>query len=323
MNKKILFNTWAGAFFNEGGGEVQLKKSQEYLEKIGYDIALYDMWIPQKDFDIFHQFSIQYGVEHVVNSYKDLGCKIALSPIMWTVPPKGEFYYHHIKNLLLNSDILLTNSELESHKLSEAYEININKFHKTRNSIADDYRTTRTSSDFRKKFSITGDFVLTVANIDTRKNTHNLIKACAESGLQLISVGHIRDIPYFESFKEQYSNFKHVGSISDVGLLKSAYQQCQLFALPSLCETPGIAALEAASQGARIVITEEGAAPEYFKDMVTYVNPSELEDIVKGLNTELNLERDDLLRQYTIDNYTWDRTALDIIDGYNKIILNP
>lgn len=319
MNKKILFNTWSGAFFNEGGGEVQLKKSREYLEKLSYDVELYDMWAPQKNFDIFHQFSIEYGVEHVVNNYKYLGYKIALSPIMWTVPPKDEFYYHHIKSLFLNADILFTNSDLESHKLSEAFEISINKFHKTRNSIADNYRTTRTSSDFRKKFSISGDFVLTVANIDTRKNTHNLIKACAESGLQLISVGHVRDIPYFESFNDQYSNFKHVGSISDVELLKSAYQQCQLFALPSLCETPGIAALEAASQGARIVITEEGAAPEYFKNKVTYVNPSDLEEMIKGLNSELKLERDDSLRQYIIDHYTWDKTALDIVSGYSSI----
>ena len=277
------------------------------------------MWTPQKDFDVFHQFSIQFGVETVVNNYKDLGYKIALSPIIWDIPNKNELHYHHIYNLFLKSDILLTNSELESRRLSEAFEININKFHKTRNSVADDYRTTQTNSDFRKKFSIAGEFVLSVANIDTRKNTHNLIKACAESGLQLISIGHIRDIPYFESFNDQYSNFKHVGSVSDVELLKSAYQQCQLFALPSLCETPGIAALEAASQGARIMITEEGAAPEYFKDMVTYVNPFELEDIVNGLNNALKLERDDSLRQYIIDNYTWDKTALDIVSGYSKI----
>jgi len=322
MNNRILFNTWSGAFFNEGGGEIQLKKSREYLENIGYNIELYDMWAPQKEFDIFHQFSIEYGVEHVVKNYKSIGYKIALSTIMWGVPRKDEYYYHHIKNLFHISDILLTNSELESLRLSEAFEINVNKFHKTRNSIADDYRTTKTDSDFRKKFSITGDFVLTVANIDTRKNTHNLIQACVESGLQLISVGHIRDNSYFELFKDQYSNFKHIESIADVELLKSAYQQCQVFALPSLCETPGIAALEAASQGARIVITEEGAAPEYFKDMVTYVNPLSLEDIIKGIKTELEIVRDGSLRNYVINTYTWDKTALDIIDGYSKIQLD-
>lgn len=320
MNKKILFNTWSGAFFNVGGGEVQLQKSREYLVKLGYNIELYDMWAPQKDFDIFHQFSIEYGVEHVVNNYTALGYKIALSTIMWGVPQKDEYYYHHIKNLFNISDILLTNSELESLRLSEAFDISINKFHKTRNGIADDYRTTKTNTDFRKKFSITGEFVLTVANIDTRKNTYNLIKACAELGLQLISIGRIRDVSYFELFKDQYSNFKHVGCITDVELLKSAYQQCQIFALPSLCETPGIAALEAASQGAKIVITGEGAAPEYFKNMVTYVDPDNLEDIINGLNAELMQERNGTLKQYIIDNYTWDKAALDIIDGYSKIL---
>lgn len=320
MDKKILFNTWAGAFFNQGGGEVQLKKSQEYLEKLGFDVALYDMWRPQKDFDVFHQFSIQFGVETVVNNYKVLGKKIALSTIMWDIPDASELHYHHVRNLFVNADILLTNSNLESLRLSTAFEIDLDKFHKTRNSIADEYRTTQTDSNFREMFSIEGDFVLSVANIDTRKNTHNLIKACATSGLQFISIGHIRDIPYFELFKNKYSNFRHVGSIVDVALLKSAYQQCLLFALPSLCETPGIAALEAASQGARIVITQEGAAPEYFEDMVTYVDPLSLTDIKQGIDTEININRGESLRKHVVENYTWDKTALDIVEGYNKIL---
>ena len=319
MSNTVLFNTWSGAFFNEGGGEIQLKKSREYLEKAGYSIDLYDMWSPQKKFDIFHQFSIQYGVNFVVENYKTLGYKIALSTIMWDLPNKDEFYFHHIKNLLNNADILLTNSERESLKLSEAFDVDINKFHKTRNSIADEYCSAETGLDFKEKFAISGDFVLSVANIDTRKNTHNLIAACADIGLQFISVGHIRDVQYFNSFNEKYDNFIHLGNIADIALLKSAYQQCALFALPSLCETPGIAALEAASQGAKIVITKEGAAEEYFGDMVTYVNPYELEDIVKGLEYELTFDRDSALQKHVKDNFTWDKTAVDIIDGYNKI----
>jgi len=322
MHNKILFNTWSGAFFNEGGGEVQLRKTKEYLERSGYAVDLYDMWNPQKDFDIFHQFSIQYGVNFVVDNYKALGYKVALSTIMWDLPNIEDPYFHHIKNLLDNSDVLLTNSDLESQKLAESFDIDITKFHKTRNSVADEYRETETNSDFRKQFSINGDFVLSVANIDTRKNTHNLIKACAELDLQLVSIGYVRDIQYYDSFKDRFSNFHHVGNISDIALLKSAYQQCMLFALPSLCETPGIAALEAASQGAKIVITEAGAAPEYFGDMVTYVNPYSLEDVINGLNTELHLDRSDSLREYVLDHFTWDKTALDTIRGYKKIIFD-
>ena len=104
MNKRILFNTWSGAFFNMGGGEVQLLKSREYLEKSGYAIELFDMWSPQTDIDILHQFSVQFGVETVVNNYSRLGYKIALSPITWTIPNKDELHYHHIRNLFVDSE---------------------------------------------------------------------------------------------------------------------------------------------------------------------------------------------------------------------------
>lgn len=320
MSLNVLFNTWQGAFFNEGGGEIQLKKSREYLEKLGYRVDLYDMWSPQKDFDIFHQFSIQYGVNFVVDSYKALGYKIALSPIMWDLPSNDDPYFFHIKNLLEKSDVLLTNSDLESKKLAETFDLNIDKFHKTRNSIADEYCTTTTTRNFKKEFGIVGDFVLSVANIDRRKNTHNLIQACAEIGVQFVSVGHVRDAPYFASFRDEFSNFHHVGNIDDIDLLKSAYQQCQLFALPSLCETPGIAALEAASQGAKVMVTEQGAAPEYFEDMVSYVNPYDLNSIVDGLRLEVRKDRDNSLQRHVLEKFTWDKTALDIIGGYNKTL---
>jgi len=53
--------------------------------------------------------------------------------------------------------------------------------------------------------------------------------------------------------------------------------------------------------------------------MVTYVNPYKLEDIINGLNAELHLDRNNSLREYVIDHFTWDKTALDIINGYSKI----
>lgn len=319
MGRKILFNTWQGAFFNQGGGEVQLKKSREYLEKLGHEVDLYDMWAPQKDFDIFHQFSIQYGVNFVVEGYKNLGVKIALSTIMWDLPSPDDFYFYHIKNLLDNADILLTNSDLESKKLAKAFDVDRDKFHKTRNSISEEYCTIDTARDFRDEFNIHGEFVLCVANIDQRKNTVNLIRACEKLDIQCVSVGHVRDATYFDSFKDDYSHFIYVGNINDIDLLKSAYQQCSLFALPSLCETPGIAALEAASQGAKIAITSAGAAPEYFGDLVTYVDPYSLEDIISGMDIALGTESNGDLRHHVVENYTWDKTAQDIVEGYRKI----
>ena len=316
--KHILFNSWSGAFFNPGGGEVQLLNSERALINRGYQVSHYDQWQPQKEFDIFHQFSMELGVHHPVRAYKAMGKKVFISTIYWTLPSPSDFGYFYAKDLMHLADGLLTNSNAESDRLSQAFDIPRHKFFKTRNSITQDFLTLGNPSLFREKYQIEGDFILSLANIDTRKNTHSLVKACQELGLKLITIGHIRDQTYYDSFKDQYSQHLHLGPIHDPELIKSAYRACQVFALPSLCETPGISALEAASQGAKIVITQEGPTQEYFgTEHATFVNPFDFESIKFGIAHELDAKRGPELRNQIINEYTWDKTALDIEAPYN------
>lgn len=317
---RVVFNTWNGAFFNPGGGEVQLENSKTYLEKSGVEIILYDLWCPQRNVDILHQFSMERGVEHVIKSYKDIGKKVALSTIFWATLDKSSDHYNHVESLLRISDILMTNSKSESEKLSQDFGISIEKFSETRNSITEEFLNKETKKSFRDEYGIEGDFILSLANIDTRKNTKLLVQACKELNLQLVTIGHIRDMPYYEEFKGSYSNYIHIGPLNDVELIKSAYQQCLCYALPSICETPGIAALEAASQGAKVVITCEGSTRDYFSDLATYVNPYDLESIKSGLEAELDNKRSSSLEEHVKGNFTWDKTADDILEGYQKIL---
>jgi glycosyltransferase involved in cell wall biosynthesis len=320
MTHNIVFNTWNGAFFHPGGGEVQLLNSKKYLENKGYNITLFDLWSPNLDADILHQFSIQSGVEHVIDAYKSRNKKIAISPIFWAQMEPNNPYYLPIKNVLEKADILFSNSDMESENLSTCFKIPLEKFHKTRNSITDDYLHLNTSENFRERFQIQDDFILSVANIETRKNLHSLIMAAEKIKMPIVSIGHIKDDEYFNTFLSHSLYFKHVGPIQDIELLKSAYQQCSLFAMPSICETPGIAALEAASQGAKILITAEGSTKEYFGDFVTYVNPFSPEDIYQGIKSTLNKDGTPLLINNITKNFTWDKTADDIIAGYLKIL---
>jgi len=321
MNKKIgniVFNTWAGAFFQKGGGEVQLLKSKEALEKLGLNISMFDLWNPQ-DADILHQFSIELGVEHVVKKYKELGKKIALSTIMWTPPPKDNYFFDRIKYLLDTSDVLLTNSDMESSRISEYFNVDIAKFHKTRNSIGEAYLSNADKNMFLDRYNIKDDFVLSVANIDQRKNTFRLVQACKRLNIPLITVGHIKDSDYYNSFCGEYEKYLHLGPIEDEEMLKSAYSACALFALPSLCETPGIAALEAGSQGAKIVITQEGSALEYFLDYAAYVDPLNLESLIEGIRSKLSESKTSTLSKLIRENYTWDQTAKEIVEAYKRI----
>jgi DNA-binding transcriptional regulator WhiA len=70
-------------------------------------------------------------------------------------------------------------------------------------------------------FKIQGDFVLTVANVDQRKNTAALVQVCEELGVQLVVIGAIKDREYFERFSHR-RNAKFLGAISDQNLIKSA-----------------------------------------------------------------------------------------------------
>lgn len=319
---KILFNSWSGAFFNPGGGEVQLSETRKHLLRKGVEVDLYDQWTPQREFDIFHQFSLAPGVNYPVGEYRTLGKRIALSTILWAEFPVGHPERERIREILNLADILFTNSNAESVKLARAFDIQVSKFHKTRNGISDEYLNSETNADFRGQHKITRDFILSVANIDRRKNTKMLIQACRELDKSLVLVGEIRDPVYFREIQtECKGNYVHVGAIREIPLLKSAFQQAALFALPSYCETPGIAALEAGSQGCKIAITAEGCAEEYFGSYATYINPFEATLIVEGLDRELKTSRNKTeIAGHIRKNFSWSQTADDVIEGYDKLL---
>jgi len=66
------------AFHTPGGGEMQLLKYKEYLEKKGHKIDLLDIWNPNfKKYDIFHFFSSISGSNHLCNFVKQLNIPVA------------------------------------------------------------------------------------------------------------------------------------------------------------------------------------------------------------------------------------------------------
>ena len=319
MSLRVSFNTWSGAFFSPGGGEVQLTKTFDKIGRFGVDADLFDQWKPNREIDVFHQFSIQSGVEYPMLEYKKLGKKIALSTILWAEYPKTSEHYWYLHRILNIPDILYTNSDLESQKLSRAFDVDLGKFHRTVNGVSDEYLTLDTAKNFREEYNVKGNFILSVANIDERKNTKLLLEACRQLNKQLITIGHVRSPDYYEKLDTRGVQFRHLGPITDTEVLKSAYQQCELFALPSLCETPGIAALEAGSQGAKVAVTSEGAATEYFGDLATYLNPLDLNDIVHGLEIEISTQRNaSSMRAHVTENYTWTHAAEQCAMGYRK-----
>jgi glycosyltransferase involved in cell wall biosynthesis len=110
------------------------------------------------------------------------------------------------------------------------------------------------------------------------------------------------------------------GLPNDSPMLASAYAACDTFVLPSLYETPGIAALEAGLAGAKIVITPYGGTTEYFGESAVYVEPGSVSSIRDGIRMALARQRDGRLRDRIRSRYLWSSVASQTKAAYERVI---
>jgi glycosyltransferase involved in cell wall biosynthesis len=168
-------------------------------------------------------------------------------------------------------------------------------------------------------------FILTVGHTGhERKNVLNLIRALGAIDHPSVIIGRIIRSPYGEACLREAAKHRQIllidGLENPSGMLASAYAACDLFVLPSLFETPGIAALEAGLAGAKIVITKHGGTREYFGEYAEYVDPLSVDDIRAGILRGLGKERDGRLQGRIRERYLWSRVAQETASAYGEIL---
>ena len=152
----------------------------------------------------------------------------------------------------------------------------------------------------------------------------SFFKALAKINHPAIFIGRIIKSGETEKALEEASRNKNIKIIealeNDSSLLASAYAACDTFVLPSLYETPGIAALEAGLAGAKVVITRYGGTKDYFRNLADYVDPYSVDSIQKGIEKVLNKPEDDKLKEYIKQNFLWDKIAEESINVYQEVL---
>lgn len=320
---KVLFNSYPVAFDCPGGGEVQLMECKAALERRGIIVLLYNQWEPQfNEVDVVHHFSVQGGATVFLHHAKRHGKPTCLSPILWLGENKYDYNLIETGNALKTCDIALPNSEIEGKKLAEWYQLPKEKFIPIVNGVDSIFFEPADPEIFRNYFNVQEPFLLSVGNIEPRKNQLSLIKASKDLGIKILMVGQIRDQAYWESCQAHlHKDIEHIGAVEfGSELHRSAYAGCQAFVLPSLLETPGLAALEAAAIGKPICITAEGCTREYFKDFALYVNSESIQSIRTGL-IELDKYSESSERAaFVKGSYTWDKAAEQLEFAYKRLI---
>jgi glycosyltransferase involved in cell wall biosynthesis len=81
--------------------------------------------------------------------------------------------------------------------------------------------------------------------------------------------------------------------------------------------------LEAAAQGAPIIISESGTMREYFEDLAYYINPNDSKDIIRGIESVLQCDKKSIRipRSMVHSKYSLEHVALTLSGLYRRVVV--
>ncbi|EON11209.1 glycosyltransferase [Pandoraea sp. SD6-2] len=320
----VLFYSYPWAMDVPGGGERQMSAYAHHLSRFGVHVSFYDMWRPLLEkHHIFHVFSVMPSVLDMCAYAKMNGRKLVVSPNFWATRETRKNYSDCIWDILELADRVIVNSDLEGDALSDVYGMAREKFYTVRNGADAEFLIKSDPQIFRNKFSIDGPYVLNVANIEPRKNQLEFIKLLRSErpDLTMVIVGGVRDKVYAEACADAgEGRLRIVDTLPYASEdLRSAIAGCEFFAMPSLLETPSIAAIEAAVAGAKILLTRVGSTTEYFGGSVTWIDPGSSDSIKAGIRavSSATAEHSTWVAR---DHLLWPQVIPSLVQCYQSLI---
>ena len=278
------------------GVKVQDKMWRDGLVALGHEVDLVNIW-DDYDWDSYDwMIMMGYGGNFRDSSraFSKLVKRLAIAPI---VDPdcgyiKYKFYTKYWGNqkylglssrfhdLYLNKDVYklwLVRSDFEKSYVKRCLEIEESKI----DLVPLQYRVP--ACDFIPQKE---DFCFHASRLAaSNKNVPRLVEAAKKYGFNLVLAGMLassEEKQWLHNMIDGHANIKYVGQLTDEELL-SYYRRCKVFALPSITEGVGMVALEAAANGAEIVLTNDGGPKYYLKDHAEIINPYSVDDIGRAV----------------------------------------
>jgi glycosyltransferase involved in cell wall biosynthesis len=341
---RVLFATHQAIGLHQGGVRTQMLQTKAALEEQGVTVTLYEMW---KDFDpshydLVHIFSANMATYHFARALRLRNMPFVVSPVFFTrrsdsvvrsVIRIDTFLNHLVRGFWTDyglisemcqwANAVLPNTQAEAHLMQYAMNIPLKNLFITTNGVEE--RFAKASPDlFSRQYGVK-DFILYVGQIGPhRKNVQQLLKALEQVNHAAVIIGSFDDSPSGRMCLERAKRNPRLLVIDELShdsmLLASAYSACDVFVLPSQYETPGISALEAALAGAKIVITPFGGTRDYFGNKAIYIDPTSVEDIVKGIQTALGKWKDTVLREHVRKEFIWNKVAEKTNQVYKHVL---
>jgi glycosyltransferase involved in cell wall biosynthesis len=327
-----------------GGPNTQLRKTIQSLDQYGVEAKVFDAWLrfKKEECDLVHLFAANIGTYHLANELQTLGVPLVVSPIFYRLQSPlllRSFLYgtRALQSLTKSiwSDVALTadicnwsekvlpNSRAEGDLLTKSLGVSQSKLTVIPNGVEERFYSADPTL-FKRKFGVEG-FILNVGHIGhRRKNVLALIHALSRINHPAVIIGRIIAGEYGDACVREAKKHKNIllidGLDNESEMLASAYAAADTFVLPSLFETPGIAALEAGLAGAKIVITPHGGTREYFGDMATYVDPHSIDSIRNGVIQALQAKKSEGLREHIRREFLWQKISERTATVYREVL---
>lgn len=170
------------------------------------------------------------------------------------------------------------------------------------------------------------DFVIAVGFISSLKNQLRLIAALKGTGLRLVIAGS--RVPTHVAYYDAVRKAAARAGVTMLGhvpheRLASVLAAARVVALPSWFETCGMACLEGALTGCRVVITDRGYTRDYFGEDARYCDPGDVGSIRRAVLEAADSPVPQRLRHRVLSEFTWETSAEATLDGYRAVLESP
>lgn len=232
---------------------------------------------------------------------------------------------------------ILTCSEFSRRSILKVYgDLDEDKVVVAFNAAASEFRPVSreaASAYVRERLKIPGPFVLSVGDLQPRKNQIGLIHAFAKlvraypqlkhrlvlAGKETWFAGHVHDAARKSGVADRIEFF---GFVSDSELLQ-LYNACDVFAFPSFYEGFGLPLLEAMACGRAVVCSNTSAMPEVVDGAAILFDPYAVDEIVRAM-ADLLLDsglraRMERLGLQRAAHFSWQKSAQRTLDVFREV----
>lgn len=290
-----------------------------HMQRSKKPFVLTPIWIDYSVFDKKHRkglpgmiFSMlpPGGIEYAKTLARSLKRKDRFPPAAYLL--QGQ--YNSIRKLLRNTAVILPHADAEYQELRKRFG-DLPGYMTVPNGV--DEKIFRPGPGPKEN-----DLVLCAGRIEGVKNQLGLIRALNGTPYRLVLAGesapnHHRY--YARCRKEAGPNVQFIPRMPQEELV-NYYRRARVHVLPSWYESCGLASLEAAVMGCRVVVTRNGFASSYFGEDAFYCDPASPASILSAVEKAMNTETNPGLPERIYSTYTWKQAALRTRDAYQKVL---